>query len=123
MQVRVHSLNVVQDDELVEQHLVEGHGEAPVNVMAVEDCHSNDSAHKVEVGQMFLEERQHVSHHTHHHHPCLPPCFPHTHGRDDKPQETMSVSMTTLSFLTSSHPAPFFIIYKGSSSRATNKKA
>lgn len=40
MQVGVHALDVGQRDSLVEEHLVERHGEAAVDVVAVEHRHT-----------------------------------------------------------------------------------
>lgn len=52
VQVRVDALDVVQADGLVQEHLVKGHGEPPVDVVAVEDGHPDDAPHEVEVGQV-----------------------------------------------------------------------
>ena len=38
---------------LAQHHLVEWRGEAAVDVVSVEDGHSDDAAHKVEVGQVI----------------------------------------------------------------------
>ena len=49
VQLRVHVLHVVQQDGLAQQHLVERHDEAAVQVVAVEDGHADDATHKMEV--------------------------------------------------------------------------
>lgn len=52
VEVRIDAFDVVQIDVFVEKHLVEGHGEAAVDVVAVENSHADDPANKVEVRQV-----------------------------------------------------------------------
>lgn len=54
VEVWVHWLHVVQGDGFPQQLFVEGQGEAPVYVVAVEHRHAHDTTHKVEVGQVLL---------------------------------------------------------------------
>ena len=54
MQVRINVSNVVQNDGLIEQHLVEWQGEATVEMVTVEDGQTHYPTDKVEVGQVLL---------------------------------------------------------------------
>lgn len=55
MEVGVDGLEVLEGDGFTQQLLVEWQGEAPVQVVAVEDGHAQDTAHEVEVRQVLLE--------------------------------------------------------------------
>lgn len=55
MQLRVNTLDVVQRDRFVEQHLVERCGEAPVHIMSMKHSHADHSACKVKVRQVLLQ--------------------------------------------------------------------
>ena len=50
----VDTLQVLQVDGQPQQLLVEGQGEASVNVQAMEHCQPNDTPHKEEVGYVLL---------------------------------------------------------------------
>ena len=53
VQFGIDPLDVVEVDRLVEQHLVEGHCKAAVDVVTVKNGHADDPANKVEVGKMI----------------------------------------------------------------------
>ena len=52
----VYTLQVLQSDGPAQQLLVEGQGEASIDIHAVEHGHSDHSPHKVEVGQVLLRK-------------------------------------------------------------------
>lgn len=56
MEIRVNQFHVIQSNWLPKQLLVERQREAPVNVVPVEHSHPHDPAHKMEIGQVFLEQ-------------------------------------------------------------------
>ena len=54
VQLGIDTLDIVQIDGLVEEHLVEWRGEAAVDVVTVEDGNANDAADKVKIAQMVF---------------------------------------------------------------------
>lgn len=52
VQVRIDSLNVVQGDGFIQEHLVERCSEATIDMVAMEDSSANNPSHKVEVRQV-----------------------------------------------------------------------
>lgn len=55
MEIRVNQFHVIQSNWLPKQLLVERQREAPINVVPMEHSHPHDPAHKVEIGQVFLQ--------------------------------------------------------------------
>lgn len=54
MQVRINVSDVVQNDGLVEQHLIEWQSETTVEMVTMEDGQTHYSTDKVEIGQVLL---------------------------------------------------------------------
>lgn len=52
VQIWVNSLNIVQGDWLIQQHLVEWSGKAPIDMVAMEDGSAYYATHEVKVRQM-----------------------------------------------------------------------
>ena len=58
VELGVGGLQVTQLDGLAKQLLVEGQRKASVDVVAVENCQAHHAPHKVEVGQVVLEQQR-----------------------------------------------------------------
>lgn len=58
MEIRVNQFHVIQSNWLPKQLLVERQREAAVDVVPVEHSHAHDPAHKVEIGQVLLQQTQ-----------------------------------------------------------------
>ena len=48
-QIGINCFDVIETDAFVEEHLVEWHGEASVNVVAMKESNAHDASNKVEV--------------------------------------------------------------------------
>lgn len=57
MQLGIDALDVLQRDRLVQQLLVEGHREAPLQLVVVEHGYAQHPADEVEVGEVFRVDR------------------------------------------------------------------
>ena len=58
MKLGIDTLDIVQINGLVEEHLVEWRGEPAVDVVTVEDGNSNDAADKVKIAEMIFIHRR-----------------------------------------------------------------
>lgn len=58
VQLWVHSLKVTKLDGLPQELLVEGQGEASINVVPVENSQTHNPPNKVEVRQVVLKKQQ-----------------------------------------------------------------